>query len=108
MSSSTLAWGNLEKYTTNSTEVSTGTAEPTYFQFVFHRNDIDTVGHEGYVDGRRYFSTVHVRDSTSSNVRYLFENNESEIYDAIVETAKKPSCCIRWSALNGDSSDSGS
>jgi hypothetical protein len=29
-----------------------------------------------------------VRESTWSNVRFLFENNEGEIYDAIVETGK--------------------
>lgn len=39
-------------------------------------------------EGWQYFATVHVRESTWSNVRFLFENNEGEIYDAIVETGR--------------------
>lgn len=107
MPSSTLTLGDLEEYTTSPAEVSTRIAEPTYFRFIFHRDDIGNVEHEGYVEevspinvsdfreirvledeGWRYFSTVHVRDSTWSNVRFLFENNEGEIYDAIVETGR--------------------
>lgn len=107
MPSSTLSLGDLEEHTTNPAEVRAGTAEPTYFQFVFHRDDIGIVEHEGYVEevspvnvadfrevraledeGWRYFATVHVRESTWSNIRFLFENNEGEIYDALVETGK--------------------
>jgi hypothetical protein len=107
MPSSILSLGDLEEYTTNPTEVRAGTAEPTYLQFVFHRDDIGIVEHEGYVEevspvdmadfqevrtledeGWRYFATVHVRDSTWNDVRFLFESDEGEIYDAIVETGE--------------------
>lgn len=109
MPSSTLSLGDLEEYRTNPAEVRAGTAEPTYFQFVFHKEDPGNVEHEGYIEqvspvnvadirevraledgGWRYFATIHVRNSMGSGVRDLLENNEGKIYEAIVETGKEP------------------
>jgi hypothetical protein len=107
MPSNTLTLGDLEEYTANPAEVRAGTVEPTYFRFKFHRDDIGTVEHEGYAEEVapvntadlrevrtledeewRYFATVHVRESTGSDVRFLFENEEGEMYDGIVETGE--------------------
>ena len=101
---SSLSLGDLEEYTPDPETVSTGTTELTHFLFVFHRDDIGDVEHEGYVeevspistaefrtvralenDNWRYFATVNVQDSTWSNIKFLFENQEGEIYDALVE-----------------------
>ena len=104
MSSNTLSLGDLEEYITNPSEISAGT-EGSTFRFVFHRDDLGDVVHEGYIEevspvnvadfrevrvledeGWRYFATVHVQDSSWSDVRFLFEDNQGEIYEALVET----------------------
>jgi hypothetical protein len=103
MSSDSLSLADLEGCTTDSAEEMAG-EEPTYFRFVFYRDDTDLVEKEGYAEavspvhvadsqkiraledeGWRYFATVHTPDTTWSEVRFLFEHVDGEIHEGLIE-----------------------
>lgn len=103
MSSDSLSLADLEGYTTDSASEVAGET-PASFRFVFYRDDTDPEEQEGYVKevtpvnvadpqkvraledkGWRYFATVHTPETTWSEVRFLFENEEGEIYEGLIE-----------------------
>ena len=106
MTSESLSLEDLMGHETNPTDVRGGSADPEYFKFTFHRDDIGIVEHEGFVaevtpvatsedrnvrttedDGWRFFADIRTKkDRMGSKVTTLLENNDGEIQDVLLNT----------------------